>query len=197
MDLRDIREKMVFVGVTAAVFIPLRLLISEFLVEHWLGNLGIATLISVGLAVLIKKEKLGRLGRIFRNQITKTMWSRSARAIVVLMVVFMAYFGTTIILIDRGNTVYFDDKQVLLESMSEGGFDGTVAHLRGPGAQDEAFGIKQVRYMEYVFSISYAVLNDTMGGWLVNLHLIMFMEQIEVLLLLWMFRRFFRPAIPN
>ena len=90
----------------------------------------------------------------------------------------------------------YTDKAILAKKIS-----GEVAthesfRLSGPQGDDIA-GISQIRYLEYVFSISYAILNDTTGGWLVNLHLIMFMEQVEVLMLLWFFRRYFRPEIPN
>lgn len=197
MDATDFKEKLVFVGITAAVFLPLRLVAGQFLMEHWLGNLGIATLISVTLAILIKKKKLGRLGSIIRNQIAKTMWSRSGKIIVLLVILFMTYFGTTLLLIERGNTVYQDDKAVLLEKLS-GQDVGTVAlHLDGPQSVSGVFGLTQLQYIEYVFAISYAMLDDSLGGWLATLHTIMFMEQIEMLTLLWMFRKFFRPEIPN
>lgn len=196
MDLGDFKEKMVLVGITAAVFIPLRLVASQYLFEHWAGNLGVATLISLVLVILVKKGKLGGVGRIFRRQITKTLWSRSAKVIVLVLFVFMAYFGTTILLVERGNTVYYADKAILAKRISGEMTMPEPLRLSGPQG-DDIVGISQIRYLEYVFSISYAILNDTTDGWLVNLHLIMFMEQVEVLMLLWFFRRYFRPEIPN
>lgn len=198
LDVSDLKEKMAIVGITAALFLPLRLLVSQYVIDHWLGNLGIATLISVVLIVLIKKEKLGRLGRLFRKQITKTLWSKSAKILVCTLVLFMAYFGTTILLVDRGNTVYYEDKVVLSAIMAKKDLGrDALAGLNGPAVQHEMPGLAHIHYMEYVFAISYAMLNDVTGGWLVNLHLIMFMEQVEILGLLWFFRRYFRPTIVN
>lgn len=198
LSAADIKEKMILVGITAAIFLPARLLVNEYLFDHWIGNLGFATLISTALIVLVKKEKLGRLGRIFKNQIVKTLWSRSVKIIVCVLVLFMAYFGTTILLVDRGNTIYYEDKVILSESIASRNVDqDAFLKLNGPQVGDADFGLAQIQYFEYIFSISYAILNDATHGWLVSLHLIMFMEQIEVLWLLWFFRRYLKPVISN
>lgn len=198
LDVSDLKEKMILVGITAVVFLPLRLLASQYLFDHWLGNLGIATLISVALIVLIRKEKLGKLGRMFKRQISKTLWSRSAKIIVCTLVIFMAYFGTTILLVDRGNTIYYEDKVILSKAITQKDVGrAALAGLGGPAIAHETPLFSYFYYIEYVFAISYAMLNDATNGWLVNLHLIMFMEQVEILGLLWFFRRYFRPAIAN
>jgi hypothetical protein len=194
MDTHDLKEKLVLLGFTAAVFLPLRIFFSQYVSDHWLGNLGIATLVSVTMIILVKKNRLGMLGVAFKNQMSKALWGRSAKFIIAAVVFFMFYFGTTILLIDRGNTVYLQDKEVLYEHMSGSALDKTVlVSLSGPQMQSIA-GIAHLQYVEYLFSISYAMLNDTTNGWLVNLHSILFIEQIEVLGLLWFYKKMFRPV---
>lgn len=194
MDVNDIKEKLIVLGITASVFLPIRLLASQYLTEHWLGNLGIATLISVMLIVLIKKDRLGVLGNIFKNQLAKALWGRSAKIIVLTLILFTCYFGTTILLIDRGNTLYYDDKEVLFQSILNNEIESL--RLNGPQIKDGIFGLSQIQYTDYLFSISYAMLNDVMGGMLVNLHLILFVEQVELLGLFWFYRKIFRPKQP-
>lgn len=195
MDTNDLKEKLALLSVTAAVFLPLRLFVSQYTSEHWLGNLGIATLISVALIVLVKKDRLGWFGAAFKNQITKTLWGKSAKFIICALVIFMCYFGTTVLLVDRGNTTYYNDKELLFQNIDGGDLKvGSFARLNGPQIYDTGIiGISQLQYLEYLFSISYAILNDVSGGWLVNLHLILFIEQIEILGLLWIYRKAFRP----
>jgi hypothetical protein len=195
MDTTDLKEKLALVGVTAAVFLPLRLIAGQYLTEHWLGNFGIAAMISVALVVLVKKDKLGAFGAIFKNQITKALWGRSAKVIIVTLIVFMCYFGTTVLLADRGNTVYHDDKELLFQSISGKNLEAKpFLKLNGPQIQNaQMFGLVQMQYLEYLFSISYALLNDATHGWLVNLHLILFVEQLEILGLFWFYRKLFRP----
>jgi len=194
MDIVDLKEKMVLLSVTAAMFLPLRLFVSQYISDHWLGNLGIATAISFSLIILVKKNKLGRLGHVFKNQITKALWGRSAKLIIAALVFFMLYFGTTVLLIDRGNTVYLDDKEILSQTIASRNLDRTaLLSISGPQIHD-IIGLAQIQYLEYLFSVSYAILNDTTNGWLVNLHLILFMEQIEVLGLFWFYKRMFKPV---
>src|SRR5574338_630575 len=197
MDRTDLREKMIILGFTTAIFLPIRLLVGQYLIQHWFGTLGIASVISVILMVLVKKEKLGRLGRIFHRQMSKSLWSRPAKIIIVTLIVFCAYFGTTILLIDIGNTTYHSDKEIIAKNFASKGLEHkTPVKLAGPKIQDFGiFGLAQIQYLEYVFAISYAMLNDATEGLLVNLHLILFIEQIEILGLLWFYRKAFKPQI--
>jgi preprotein translocase subunit SecG len=194
MDRADLKEKAIILGFTGAIFLPVRLLLGQYLVDNWLGMLGVASLISVILMILVKKEKLGKIGQIFQRQMTKTLWGRSAKWIVLTLVLFSAYFGTTILLVEKGNTEYSADKQIIAENFSSNIDKNTIARLQGPPIYD-IFGIAQLQYLEYFLAISYAMINDTTDGWLVNLHLIMFVEQIEILGLLWFYRRAFRPQV--
>ncbi|WKT57380.1 hypothetical protein QVH35_08230 [Candidatus Nitrosotenuis chungbukensis] len=43
MNFEDLKEKCILVGVSAGIFLPFRLLVSQYFAEHWLGNLGFAT----------------------------------------------------------------------------------------------------------------------------------------------------------
>jgi hypothetical protein len=191
MDKKDLKEKLILLGVTAAVFLPIRLLVSQYISDHWFGNLGIATLISVALIILVKKNKLGRFGHVFKNQISKALWGRSAKFVIVALVFFAFYFGTTTLLIDRGNSVYLDDKEALYQKIAGRTLDGKTLSLNGP--QNSIASLAQLQYVEYLLSLSYAMLNDTTHGWLANLHLILFVEQIEVLSLFWFYKRMFKP----
>ncbi|WKT57379.1 hypothetical protein QVH35_08225 [Candidatus Nitrosotenuis chungbukensis] len=66
---------------------------------------------------LAKKNKLGRFGEILKNQIRKVVWGKSSRLIIILLLGFMVYFGTVIVLVNQGNTVYQEDKEALFQDM--------------------------------------------------------------------------------
>lgn len=193
MNRADLKEKAVILGFTSAIFLPVRLVAGQFLLDHWLGMLGVASAISILLMVLVKKEKLGKIGAMFQRQMTKTLWGKSIRWIVLMLVVFSAYFGTTILLVEKGNTTYLADKQIIAQNFAS--MDrSVVSQLEGPQTHNTE-GIAQIQFLEYFLAISYAMINDATNGWLVNMHWIMFIEQIEVLGLLWFYRRAFRPQI--
>ncbi len=195
MNANDLKEKCILIGVSAGIFLPFRLLASQYLAEHWLGNLGFATAVSLLLLFLTKKNKLGRFGEILKNQIRSAVWGKSSTVIIFVLLGFMVYFGSVVILVNQGNTVYRADKEALFQDIF--GKEPANSHLKlnGPGTGGAEFaGVSQIRYAEYVFAMSYAILNDLTGDWLASLHLILFMEQVEMVGLFWVYRKMFRPA---
>ncbi len=195
MNFSDLKEKCILIGVSAGIFLPFRLLASQYFAEHWLGNLGFATAVSILMLYLAKKNKLGRFGEILKNQVRKAVWGKSARLIIFLLLGFMVYFGTVIVLVNHGNTIYRDDKEALFQDMFNEESVSSQLKLNGPGINDSEFvGFSQIRYIAYVFSLSFAILNDLTGDWLASMHLILFMEQVEMVGLFWFYRKMFRPT---
>jgi hypothetical protein len=190
MDRRDLKEKLLLAGITAAVFLPLRLAVNQYLTEHWLGSLGVATLVSFCIVFLIKKNRLGVFGSAFKNQAHKLLWGGHIKFVIAAILVFMVYFGATILLVERGNTTYYQDKEILYLGFADK--DASVL-LNGP-ENYQPNPISYLQYLEYVFAISYAMINDATQGWLVNLHLVLFTEQVEALGLLWFYRKMFGSA---
>ena len=194
MNTNDLKEKLVLIGVSAGIFLPFRLVASQYLAEHWLGNLGFATLVSLLLLYLTKKDKLGRFGEILKNQIRKMVWGKSSGVIIFLLLGFMVYFGSVIVLVNQGNTTYRDDKEALFHDIISKESSSSHLKLNGPGTNAGEFAvISQARYTEYVFAISYSILNDMTGDWLASIHLVLFMEQVEMVGLFWLYRKMFRP----
>lgn len=195
MDWTDLKEKLVVLGFTLAIFLPIRLLAGRFFLDNWFGMLGVASAISISLVILVKKEKLGKIGHIFKRQMAKSLWGRPAKFIIIMLVLFSAYFGITILLVERGNELYSHDKQIIEENFAKNRFDKeTLSRLIGPQIQD-IMVISQIQYLEYFLAISYAMLNDTTNGWLVNMHMILLIEQIEAFGLLWFYRHSFKPQM--
>lgn len=195
MNGTDLKEKLTVLGFTLFIFLPIRLLAGQFFLDNWFGMLGVASAISISLIILIKKEKLGRLGHIFKRQMTKSLWGRPAKFIIIALVLFSTYFGTTILLVERGNEIYSHDKQIIKENFAKKSFDKeTISQLDGPQIQNTP-GLAQIQYLEYFLAISYAILDDTTDGWLVNMHMILLIEQLEALGLLWFYRNSFKPQM--
>jgi len=195
MDWTDLKEKLVVLGFTLAIFLPIRLLAGQFFLDNWFGMLGVASAISISLIILVKREKLGKFGHIFKRQMAKSLWGRPAKFIIIMLVLFSAYFGITILLVERGNELYSHDKQIIEENFAKNRFDKeTLSRLIGPQIQDTMV-ISQIQYLEYFLAISYAMLNDTTNGWLVNMHMILLIEQIEAFGLLWFYRHSFKPQM--
>lgn len=195
IDKTDIKEKLVFVGFTLGIFLPARLLFSSFVSDFWLGNLGLVTLIATVVLILINKNKLGRIGDIFQRQLFKSLGGKHGKLVLPLIVVFLVYFGASIVMIERGNTIYEEDKELFYALILEN--DGDVPNasqmekLNWPPriAQQENHIIKTVQSIDYSFSITYALMDDVLDGWVSHLNIVLFVEQFEILGLLIYYRQ--------
>ncbi len=196
MDSQAIKNNLIFVGLSLGILLPIRLAFSEFVSDHWLGNLGIITATGTILIILIRKNKLGRLGHIFEKQLTSSITGKTGKFIIIASITFLVYFGTTIILIERGSTAYLADTEVFyshitthtsLENLS-------TVELQGPFATNHDSNILNMFFvLEYAFAITYAMIDQMSGGWVAHLYSVLFVEQIEILALVVFFRK--KPII--
>ncbi len=205
LDRDDLREKLIILGISLGLFLPIRIFFTSFVSESWLGSLGIMSGFAILLAVLIKKRKLGGLGEMFERQIRKTIGGRTGKYVIALSIFFLLYFGATLYFIERGNTVFAEDKDIFyLSIIKENGYDIediSTYQLIGPQIieNSESKNLQSVANIDYIFSITYAVMNDMSQGWLSHFIFVMFVEQIELIGLLIFFRSAFKrvPQISN
>ena len=67
---------MIVALVTTAVFLPVRLLFYTYVSHAWLGNLGVMSVIAIGMFILIEKNKLGWFGRMFKNRVRRLVFHK-------------------------------------------------------------------------------------------------------------------------
>jgi len=200
MDKKDLKEKIIVLGVTVGLFFPVRIFFSVYVSEHWLGSLGVMSALAILLVVLIKKKKLGWFGIIFEKQMRKTVGGKTGKYLIGFAIFFLVYFGATLFFIDRGNNTYFDDKEIFyLAIMEEGGYninDLSSYELIGPKliSQKDFQNFEVLGNIDYMFSIAYAVMNDMSEGWLEHVVMVMVVEQIELIGLLFVYRNIFKST---
>jgi preprotein translocase subunit SecG len=178
------------------LFFPVRIFFSSYVSDDWLGSLGIMSVLAVILVVLIKRKKLGWFGKIFENQMRKTVGGKTGKYLIGFAIFFLVYFGATLFFVDRGNSVYFEDKEIFFNAiMEKGGYNITDLKsydLIGPQLVTQN-GLHVFSSLDYMFSIAYAVMNDMSDGWLEHIVVVMFVEQIELIGLLVLYRNIFKP----
>ena len=200
MDKQDVKEKLLLFGITAGIFFPVRMLFSTYISDYWLGSLGLASVICILFIFLIKKNKLGRLGKIFEKQMRKTIGGRAGKYIIAFAIMFLIYFGASIFLLDRGNSVYYNDKEILFSAFQNNHQlnleNISIQQLEGPvSLGTDIVVFVWISNLEYMLSISLALMDDISDGWLANLVVIVFVEQLEVLGILYFFRIKYKPNI--
>jgi len=200
LDIQDIKEKLLLLGITVGIFLPVRLFFGTFVSEYWIGSLGMVSAFALLFIYLIKKNKLGFVGRIFEKQMKKMICGKTGKYIITISFIFLIYFGASLVLIDRGNSVYFYDKQILYWSFQQNDIlileKTLIGQLEGPaplGTNLEGFA--WLSNIEYTLSLSLALMDDVSEGLLSSLVLIVFIEQMEVLGIIFLFRKQYNTKI--
>ena len=200
MEKNELKEKIIVLGVTIGLFFPIRIFFSLYISENWFGSIGIMSAFAVLLVVLIKKEKLGWFGKIFEKQMRKIVGGKTGKYLIGFAIFFLVYFGATLFFMDRGNTIYLDDKEIFyLAIMEKGGYninDLSSYELIGPqlASYKGALDFQALESIDYMFSIAYAVMNEMSNGWLEHIVMVMFVEQIELIGILLLYRNVFKPT---
>lgn len=178
-------------GVLMGIFLPIRMAFYAYASPHWIGSLGLASGMMALITYLSYKNKLGLFGRIFVKQFAKTMRGRSGTIAIGISLVMIAYLGSTLVWVERGNTIYHEEKQMVSQMI----FSTSEPSQNQMKAMGEKFqmhnngAIFALSRFDQVISMTYAIMNDMMGGWLVNLDTVLLMEQFEVLGLVLFYRK--------
>lgn len=199
MDRKDLKEKLIILGVTTGVFLPLRVFFSAYVYDHWLGSLGLVSAIGILFVVLIKKNKLGEFGKIFERQMKKTMGGKTGKYVIGFSILFLVYFGASLYFIDRGETLYNHDMEVFYALILTGEEfkveNIPIEKLNGPLKYADVPGFMWISSIDYGLSIAYAMMDKASEGWLSHLIVVIFVEQLEVLGLLYFYRRTYKQVV--
>jgi len=194
--LPDIKEKLIVFGVIAGIFLPIRMVFYAYFSAHWIGSLGLVSSLMFVLIFLAHKQKLGRFGNLFLRQMTKTIKGKSGKIAIALSLVLIAYFASTLVWIERGNTIYSDEKHLVSDMI----FSNYSVNEMSPSDIHTIMNIKQgstifdisnINYADQIISMTYAIMNDMMSGWVVNLDTILLVEQFEFLGFIILYRKIY------
>ncbi len=194
--LPDIKEKLIVFGVVTGIFLPIRMVFYAYFSSHWIGSLGLVSSLMFVLIFLAHKQKLGRFGNLFLRQMTKTIKGKSGKIAIVLSLVLITYFTSTLVWIERGNTIYSDEKH-LVSDMIFSNYDvskmspSDIHAITSVQQGNTFFNISNLSYADQIISMTYAIMNDMMGGWLVNLDVILLVEQLEFLGFVILYRKIY------
>ncbi|MHB8547180.1 MAG: hypothetical protein ACYDAJ_10480 [Nitrosotalea sp.] len=127
---------------------------------------------------------------------TKTIKGKSGKIAIVLSLILIAYFASTLMWIERGNTTYSDEKH-LVSNMLFSNYDANkmslsdIHKIMGIKQGNTIFDASNVNYADCIISMTYAIMNDMMGGWMVNLDTILLVEQFEFLGFIVLYRKIY------
>jgi len=197
--MKNIYESLIVFGIFTGVLLPVRLLFVTYVSDNWLGSFGIISVISIGLIILTKKQKLGEFGRMFDRQMNKFMTGKRGKFFFVEAIVFLFILGGMIFAVEQGNSTYLDMKnQLLAEHPEFSDADKILEKSEELEIRDYLFGFVVMVASFFVafpiFSTVFAVINDASGGWLLHFYTVAFVEYIELFGILVLYKLTFNKA---
>ena len=187
------KEKLVVLGVFTGLFLPLRIVFIEYVSEYWLGSLGLFSGLVVLFMFLSKKDKLGILGNLFEKHMKSIVFGKTGKIMIAMSILSLIYFVSSLEFIERGNTVYSEDKSLFYDALF---VENNFEYIKPEHLQNiqtvYASENRLFSSLDYAFSITYAVMNSFSEGWLEHIYFIFMIENIEILCFFVFYRTFYK-----
>ena len=204
--MRGIFESLIVFGVMTGLLLPARLLFVEYVSDNWFGSLGIISVISISVIVLVKKKKLGFFGPMFERQIYK--FHKGKRGLVIFgeSIFLLLILGVMIFAIDQGNSVYSDLKFQNIKNTPSGSAEKILESANDLDASDWVMGFLMTPVMFITafpqMSAIIASVDQNLDGWLMHFYTVGFVEYLELLGILIFYRitikkKLLSPIISN
>ena len=160
------------------ILLPVRVLFVSYVNDHWLGSLGIISLVSFIVLYLAKKDKLGWFGRAFVRQLFKIRNGKRKYIFFVGATFSLLYFGSIIIGVELSNTYLNELKTEVqtatgLDSLNDISYDLTIDDI-----QKTFYGIIA---RPDLLAISIGVMNDMTHGYLLHFAIVFVVEELELI----------------
>ena len=185
LKLRGIFESLIVFGVMTGLFLPVRLLFVEYVSDNWFGSLGIISVISISLIILVEKKKLGLFGPMFKRQIYKFQKGKRSLLVFGESAFLLLILGSMIFAIDQGNSVYYDLKTQNIQNTSLSSAEGVLDLADNLEYSDWIMGILMTPVMLLTsfpqMSASIASIDQSLDGWLMHFYTVCFVEYVELL----------------
>ena len=189
----EVFESLVVFGVMTGLLLPVRMIFYTFVSTNWFGSFGVISLISIAMIILVKKNKLGRFGIMFENQMRKIQRGKRGYLVYGQTIFFLVIIGGNIFAIEMGNGAYLDIKTEMYEKVE--GIDDPnkiLEQSKDMDAKDWVLGflgfILAIFFLFPQASAAMSILNDTFGGWPLHFYTVAFVESMEVFGILLFYR---------
>lgn len=199
--MRSIFESLIVFGLITGVLLPVRLLFVEYVSDNWFGSLGIISVISISLIILVEKKKLGFFGPMFKRQMYK--FQRGKRGLLVFgeSAFLLVILGSMIFAIDQGNSIYYDLKIQNIENISLSSAENVLDLADNLEYSDWFMGFLMTPMMLLTafpqMSAGIASIDQSLDGWLMHFYTVGFVEYMELLGILIFYKISFRKKLTS
>ena len=194
--MRGIFESLIVFGVITGLLLPARLLFVEYVSDNWFGSLGVISIISISLIILVRKKKLGVFGAMFERQICKFQKGKRGLLVFGESAFLLLILGSMIFAIDQGNSVYSDLKFQNIKNTPSTSAERVLASANNLEPSDWIMGFLMAPVMFLTafpqMSASIASIDQSLDGWLMHFYTVGLVEYVELLGILIFYKISFR-----
>ena len=207
MKINDGIEAVIIFLIMTLIFLPVRFLFVTFVSDHWFGSFGIVSAFAVIIVILSKKGKLGKFGEMFQRQMMKLHTGKRRKLIYTNIVLSLFITGLSIVSINLGNSIYFEQKNEIL-----GIADSQGQSLREPADMqkltEEFKEISMMQVLEAVIAMPIlmiyqfpyfaglmAIENDLTSSFFLHFSTVGFVEVLEMIGVLVFYKITLKPVV--
>lgn len=207
IDKQDIKEKLIVMSVTTGIFLPARLLFYSYVSQYWGWSFGIVGLLAIVMFVLVRKNKLGRFGKIFEKQMARSSRGKIGKIYLAGLVGSLFVFSTCITMIDMGENYYHKDRELFYSIIAVANSDFynqlPKLHITQPtqqymleakqmSANDRvAFLKSHEKNAVFMGVLIFHTMNQIYSGWVAHFVIVGLVSAFEMLCLFFFYRKVF------
>lgn len=210
---RDYIERMVLIVIGLGIFLPIRLLYYNY-VSHFFGfNLGILTIISIAIFILVKYKKLGWVGDAFARQTIKFTSKKYTKWLFLFGIGTVLYYGFQLWAITYVETADLSQYQIMMITLELGdktfsnsnsfahvmGFANpynlSIAMIEEPPVISKYFNDNVESTLFITLCYAFFGINYFSGNWFSHYNALMFAEEIEGFLLFFFDKKMYRNGM--
>jgi len=189
----EIFETIIVFGFLLGILFPIRILFVEYVSDSWFGSLGILTLVYVILIILIRKKKLGRFGNMIAKQLFKIHKGKRRYFVYTNIAISTLFFSMAVYGMETAkDEIYTDKIDVFFNQLPQKDLTNpeeaqnyVSTELPKMSPDDIGSAVITIIFLPFTnheqFIVLWGLIDKITDGWFLNLSIVLFAEQLEVI----------------
>jgi len=184
MNRTDIKEKIIFLIITTALFLPIRFIFFTYVSDYWLGSFAAIMILMTLMLYLVKKNKLGYLGKIWKKQLLKIAKGKLGILLMIQSIIVITVFSGLLYITDINGDV--------------NGLDEIGNQMRDDGiySPDELLLPENIEGTMTFLGMAVGLIDNYSLGMFQHFSMVALAEEIETLVFILYFRYLYRVKLP-
>lgn len=179
------KEELIVGLVLTLIYLPARLFFYTYISQYWLGSFGLISGISILIVYLSEKQKLGKFGKMFQNQMLKIHKGKRKYLIYSLLGLKLFILVNIIFAIEIANTEYEQTKtEVAALVPNYQNIEEYKDDLENVKPQDYLLALGAVVWIYFyhydILASMISIFNDQSNGWYLHFVSVAFIELLEI-----------------